>query len=372
MKYFELLAAAWFVLVLPGWVLGQSRAGKPAPQAEWEQVLVAAKKEGKIVVLGPPGPGPRHALADVFQKKFPEIQIEYSGAPGPKHSPRLLAERKAGQYLADVYVGSSTVSLETLRPAGAIDPITPALILPEVLDPSKWWQGKLDFSDDDEKYNLVFSTNVKPPMAINPRVVKKDQIRSYWDLLDPRWGGKIVIKDPLIAGPGSVGVIFWYLHGGLGKEFIRKFFGEQKVTLTRDDRQLLEWVARGDYPVGVAHSDVLATDLIAKGLPIEPLGSEQFKEGSYITSGFGTVALVNRAPHPNAAKIYTNWLLSKEGQTEWSRAAGYTSRRLDVARDHLDPAVIPKEGVAYMPTYKEKQVLLGKEVDNFLQTVIRQ
>ena len=358
------LNLSWFAAVASG----QTAAGW---KTEWERVLAAAKKEGRVVVLGPPGAGARKALADGFQKSFPGIEVEYSGATGPQQAARLLSERKAGQYLADAYVGSTTVTLETLRPAGALDPIGPGLILPDVIDAKKWLQGRLDFSDDDGKYNLVFSTNVKPPAAINPKITRKEEVNSYWDFLNPRWSGKIAMKDPTIPGPGSVGVIFWYSTPGLGKEFIRKFFTQQKLTLTRDDRLLIEWIARGEHLIGLAHSDVIATGLIAKGLPIEPMSAEQFKEGSYLTAGFGSVASMNRAPHPNAARVYINWLLSKEGQTEWSKESGYTSRRLDVPRDHLDPAVIPKEGLTYLPNYKEESVRLGPEVQSFLEGILK-
>jgi iron(III) transport system substrate-binding protein len=340
-------------------------------QVEWEKIVAAAKKEGKVVVLGPPGAADRRVLTEGFQRSFPGIDVEYTGASGFQIVPRLTGERKAGQYLADVHVGNPGSILASMLSAGMLDPIKPALLLPEVTDPSKWWEGDLEFSDQAGKYNLVFSTDVRTHVVINPKLVKREELNSYWDLLQPKWSGGIVMKDPTVRGPGQGTVLFWYIHPALGKSFIQRFFTEQKVNISNNDRQLLEWVAREQYPVAIGHSTNLATEFTRKGLSIEELRSEQFKEGSNLNAGFGSVVLINRAPHPNAAKVYLNWLLSKDGQTEWSRGSGYPSRRLDVPRDHLDPLKLPKEGVSYQKQYKEEYVRLQDEVSPFLETLLK-
>lgn len=363
------------LLLLGAFSSSQAQSSRPTSdlvwQREWERVMTGAKREGKVVVWGPPGAEVRKALTEGFYKSLPGIEVEYTGASGALLAPKLLAERRAKQYVVDLYLSGTTTILEGLLKGGALDPVRPALILPEVVDLAKWWQGRLDFADQAGRYNLVFSTNVKTPVAINPTLVKRDSLRSYWDLLNPKWQGKVVMKDPVSPGPGNATAAFLYAEPALGKEFMRQFFTQQKVTLSFDDRQILEWVARGQYLVAVAPSELLATGLKAKGLAVELVGAEQFKEGSYITAGFGSAALINPQPHPNAARIYLNWLLSKDGQTEWSKAAGYTSRRLDVPRDHLDPAYIPKEGVYYQPNYKEEYVRLRSEVNAFLEGVLK-
>jgi len=339
-------------------------------QAEWERVLKAAKDEGSVVVLGPPGNDVRRALTEGFEKSFPGIKVEYSGATGAIMAPRLLGERKAGQYLADVHVGNPGTTLTTLLPIGALDPIAPALILPDAVEPTKWWRGKIEFSDRDAKYNIVFSTNVMTHVAVNPQLVKKGEIRSYGDLLDPKWQGKMVMLDPTILGPGSATLGFWYLHPDLGKEFIRKFFGQQKVIISRDNRQILEWLVRGNYSIAAGPSELLATELIAKGLSVGLLHPDQFKEGGMLNPGVGAGALINRAPRPNAAKVYINWLLSKDGQTDYSRASGYPSRRLDVPRDQFDPGSLPKESTQYIVGYDERFSRTLEEVMEFGKSLL--
>ncbi|HLY64807.1 MAG TPA: extracellular solute-binding protein, partial [Chloroflexota bacterium] len=93
-------------------------------------------------------------------------------------------------------------------------------------------------------------------------------------------------------------------------------------------------------------------------------------EGGYLTAGFGSVVVFNKAPHPNATKVYLDWLLSNEGQTDWSKATGYPSWRTDVSRDQLPAALIPQQGVTYEENYKEQYVKLSPEVDAFVKTSI--
>lgn len=339
-------------------------------QAEWERVVKAAKEEGSVAVLGPPGNDVRRALTEPFEKSFPGIKVDYSGATGAKMAPRLLAERRAGHYLADVHVGNPGTTLTILFPIGALEPIRPALILPEAVDSGKWWRGKLEFADREGKYNLVFSTNVMAHVAVNPQLVKKNEIRSYTDLLNPKWQGKIAMLDPTILGPGYATATFWYIHSDLGKEFIRRILAQQKIVLSRDNRQILEWLARGNYLIAVGPSELLSTELIAKGMPVGLLYPDQFKEGGMLNAGFGALALINRAPHPNAAKVYINWLLSKEGQADYSKASGYPSRRLDVPRDQFDPGSLPREGVPYIVGYDEKFNQMGRETTEFVKSLI--
>jgi iron(III) transport system substrate-binding protein len=152
---------------------------------------------------------------------------------------------------------------------------------------------------------------------------------------------------------------------------MRDLFQKQELTLSRDDRQLLEWVVRGRYAIVISPSELEATELKSKGVHVEMLGAEQFKEGSYLTAAFGSVALIARAPHPNAAKVYLNWLLTRDAQIQWTRLSGYPSRRLDTPRDHLNAMVVPKEGVEYQPNYKEEFVRLKGDILKLLTELVK-
>src|SRR2546425_11148937 len=107
---------------------------------EWEKVLAAGKKEGKVAVIGPVGADRRDVLVEPFQKKY-GITVEYFADRGAGIGPRLSTERGAGQYLWDVAVTGTTTGLLVLLPAGMLDPMEPALVLSDVKDPKQWRGG---------------------------------------------------------------------------------------------------------------------------------------------------------------------------------------------------------------------------------------
>ena len=367
-RYGRLVAASLTWFFVSG---GASIAGA----SEWDEVLAAANKEGTVVLAngGGAGTGERRLFTEGFQKQFPGIRVNMTTAGGRSIAPRILMERRVGKYLWDVYQGGTTTALTFLVPAGVLDPIKPALIWPEVKDPSKWFGGKIDFSDDAATHNLVFGGYVKPPLAYNTKLLKKGDIRSYHDLLDPKWRGKIVLTDPRRPGSGLAAATFWYGNKSLGKEFIRRILTEQDVKLSRDYRQQMEWLARGDYAIAIGHHNGIYKEFVEKGLPLALLTANDVKEANYVTAAVAGLGLVNRGPNPNAAKVYINWLLSKETQTKWSRISGFWSRRRDVPQDHLDPAIIPDENKidSYQLNYKEHWVKKRKNIVKYLRTIIR-
>jgi hypothetical protein len=194
------LLAAFFVQFAPG----QAKAGW---KEEWSAVVAKANQEGKVVVWGPPGQLIRKGITDGFSKAFPGISIEYTGNRSSKFVVKIRAERKGGVHSVDVLLtGASTLALR-FKPSGALDPIGPALILPEVTDPSKWRNNHLEYADTEQKYVLSFVSMVSPVMNYNPKQVKPSEIDELYELLDPKWKGKILINDPIplqkAQGPGG-------------------------------------------------------------------------------------------------------------------------------------------------------------------------
>jgi iron(III) transport system substrate-binding protein len=104
-----------------------------------------------------------------------------------------------------------------------------------------------------------------------------------------------------------------------------------------------------------------------QGVPIAIVDARQLKEGTDVSPANGALALFNKAPHPNAAKIYINWLLSKEGQTIFARANGYISARLDVPTDHTEPWRVPQPGA--IKTYTKAAMLVKDNLQPVLQEV---
>jgi iron(III) transport system substrate-binding protein len=349
-----------------------SFAAAAAKDPNWEQIVAAAKREGKVAILGPVGTDVRDAFTQGFQKKYPEIQVDYFGTQGPQVAPRLFAELNAGRYLTDLVVSGTTTALESLVPANAIIPIQPFLVGPETQELSKWRDGKLHFSDEAEKYNLVYGMRVQVAFVYNRDKVSPAKIKSWKDLLNPEWKGQMVMENPRRAGGGLDLATFWYTQEklGLGKSFIRQFFTTQEILLSNDDRQALDFVARGRHLLAVGSSGVLSFEFKSKGLPIELLSSSALQEGGFVTASNGTVSVVRNAPRLNAVKLYLDYLLSSEAQLAWSKASGLSSLRRDVSRDHIPELLVPKENITYQENHTEKYVLMRKEIVDFINSVL--
>ncbi len=345
----------------------------PAPKAgEWERTVDAAKKEGRIVIMGPSGVDTRDAFTVGFQKKYPEIQVDYNGMPGAQVAPKLITELSAGGNRTDLVIAGTITAIDGLMPVKALVPVQPYLVGPESRDLKKWKDGKFDFSDNAEKFNLVFGNRIQVAFSYNPELVPAGKIKSWKDLLNPEWKGKIAMLNPARAGASQGWVTYWYLKEsqGFGKNFMRQLFGTQEILLSNDERQLLDFVARGRYPIALGPSSTLAFELKKKGLPIDLAGSAALQEGGMISASNGSFMVPRNIPHPNAVKVYLDYLLSQEGQYAWSKATGLTSRRRDVPNDHIPAVLVPKEGVKYMADYKEPFVVLRDEVVDFVKSLL--
>ncbi len=313
----------------------------------WEKALAGAKKEGKVVVWGPPGELIRKALTEGFSKAFPDITIEYSGARGGEQATRIKAERDGGVYSVDLLLSGTTTANVQMKPMKALDPIPPALILPEVTE-GKYWKGNaVEYSDEETRLNLVFVNSLKVLLVYHPDQVKPEEIDELPKLLNPKWKGKFIINDPLPTGAGNV--TFRWIWRVLGPEKATDYYKKIRAAagvVDRDQRRQIEWVSQGKYAFLLAPSDGTLGQLLKRGLKVGLL-PELKDYGTYVSASFGSAMLVNKAPHPNAATVFLNWVLGKEGQTAWSKAMDHPSKRKDVPTDHLSPYVIPPDDGKY-------------------------
>lgn len=359
---------ALVALLLPSSVYG-AEAGAPW-QAEWEKTVAAAEREGQLALYIGSGPLTKQEPLDVFQKVYPKIQVTTVRGRGSQMGPRIFAERRADRYLVDLVVTGKDTAFATLYMGKILDSIRPALILPEVVDQSKWWQGRHKYADREGQYIFVF-TGVPggATVSYNTKVVEAEMLKSYWDLVHPKWKGKIVAFDPRIAGAGTTSIFFFY-HPPLGPNFMRRLYGEMDVALVRDYRQSTDWLAQGKFAFCVPCTDVSRAK--QAGLPIaEAYG---FKEGEVMSSKGGTLSLVNRAPHLNAAKVFINWLLSREGQIEIqkggkARSDQYDSLRVDIPKD-MSEDVRRREGVMYFDS-DDPQFADRTPVDRLLREILK-
>ena len=258
---------------------GRAADSGPTWQVEWEKTLKAAEVEGEVTVYVVDYP--RFTVGQ-FQKAYPKIKLNLVDGPsGPALASRLMAERKAEKYQADLFITGQGVHVSLLYPAKTLAPMPPAFILPEVKDESKWFKGKHRFVDPETRHSLVFQGHRGLYISVNTQQAKVDEIKSWWDLLNPKWKGKIIGYDPTI--PGVARNVLWYLYmnNSLGPEFMSKLYGDMQLTLSRDHRQLVNWLAAGKAAVCVPCDDAELGRAQEQRLPIESV-THTLKEGTIL------------------------------------------------------------------------------------------
>lgn len=309
-------------------------------RAEWDKTVKAAEAEGQVTLYFS---GYSKVIeSGAFQKAFPKIKVVTIGGSGTDLSQRIAAERRGEKYLADVYNGGGNSLYQALYLAKFLDPIKPALILPEVTDTSKWWEKTHKYTDRDSRYIFVYEGNVSSGgnAAYNTQLLNPAEYRSYWDFLNPKLKGKITSVDPRRVRGAGASWQYLYYHKELGVKFVQRLFSEMEVVMAGEIRQAVDWVASGKVAVCVPCQDSAVIKAKNQGLPIADFSITHFKEGINISSAFGQLALMNRAPHPNAAKVFINWYLSREGQIAFQKEMSQpgdskNSRRLDIPKDHV-------------------------------------
>jgi iron(III) transport system substrate-binding protein len=325
-------------------------------EKEWGEALEGAKKEGKLVVATSADPVMRE-IAAKFKSRF-GITVEHLAGSSSQLAARLSTERQAGINSVDVFLGGVQTVANVLYAEKMLDPLKPALIHPDVVDPKKWKRGKLWFADPEERYVLrVFST-VTGLLHVNADHVKAGELTKAADLLAPKWRGKIATEEITVAGSGSNTAARIFLQ--TSEDFAKRLYLGQSTRSTRERRQLTDWLARGTYPIvfGAQSSDV--EKMIKEGFPLkEVFGFSDMPPA--LTGSPWMLTLMQRAPHPNAAKIFLNWIVAKEGLEIYSRAEGRASLRSDLDESFIAAEELPRPGVNYFDTYDWQFTVSEKE-----------
>jgi iron(III) transport system substrate-binding protein len=315
---------------------------------EWQKTLIEAKKEGEVLLYGGYNPIYREHTA-LFQKRYPGIQVRYTPGGGTQHATRILSERRAGRFLADMVMGGA--STFQVYPQGTFDPIRSLLLLPEVTDKSAWLGGDLSFVDAKGTDVLSAMGSVGERLAYNTKLIDSKAIRAWRDLLDPKWKGKIV----RLHRPGSVSdtLLFFYHTPSLGPEFISRLYGETGIVHTENLRQGINWVSEGKFPLYLDGSNQSIVEAKSRGLAIDVI-SHPFAEGEIISGGYCCMGVLDRRPHPNATRVFINWLLGKESLAAWQKLSGDNSLRMDISKEDVAPEKVPKAGKPYFHVNQAK------------------
>ena len=351
----RLLCMAIFVVLLVGSQVSSSEtsllAAEYSQPQDWEQLVKAARKEGVVSMYGAEL-ATEPLFVNEFKKAHPGIELKAYALSGSRSTSKIAAEYRARKHLVDVVINTTVIAI---KPMGVFAPLKPALMLPEVLDPKAWWGNRLWWYDAAEPYTMLnFQGVAQAFMSYNTKLVDPNQFTSWQDLLDPKWKGKIVSTDPRRAPNAQGAMAYFYNHPDLGPSFVKRFFGEVVAAFSSNGRQMADWLARGRYHLGFGVGSGTTSRAAAQGLPIALLVTQNFKEGGMMTSSGGGIAMLKNAPHPNAARLYVNWFLSREGQMAWQKVTQQNSLRVDIPKDKLRPANTPIPGRKYIFTSTEQ------------------
>src|SRR5438093_7393337 len=293
-------------------------------QAEWEKVLAAAKKENTVVLGIPASTELRNAIGSKFKEKF-GIAPELFPSRGPENVTRIINEYKSGVHYFDVLVAGGATPI-SMAASGAADDFQSYMILPEVKDPKNWWGGHIwDDNVKTKRYIYAFQCYTSETFWYNAGQVEPQEIRSFDDLLNPKWKGRIGFLDP--RNPGSGQNTWSFLWKVKGEDYLAKL-AQQALLISQNLRQIADALAKGKLAFTVGLSHYSYEPFMKAGLPVKPL--PHIKEGSHANNGSGVITVVKNPPHPSAAKVFVSWFLSKEGQELYGKAMVQGTRRLDV------------------------------------------
>jgi ABC-type Fe3+ transport system substrate-binding protein len=317
---------------LQGLILTAAGAAKAAPAGDMalypgpdraQRLEAAARREGKVVFYS--GMIENQALrpiADAFRKKYPFIAVEYWRGDSRALVQKALSERRADRVGGDVL--ESTGGAAALMRAGAVSPFhSPAMAdYPDkYLDRNGFWAAsRLDY------FGLAYNTR---------QVAAAEAPKSYDDLLLPKWRGAIAWRaDSEVGAPLFIAGIMRNLGKERGEAWLRKFAAQRVVNYAGSARALVDRVGAGEYKLAVeiyAHHPLISK---AKGAPLDTVMLEP------VPSAVSTIQLAKGAPHPNAALLLIDFVLSREGQ-EVLRAADYFSANPRVDTNPLLRRIVP-------------------------------
>jgi iron(III) transport system substrate-binding protein len=339
---------------------GTSGAGAaPTPSAEWDdpgwrELIAAAQQEGRVVIAagGEPSRSYRPVL-DAFTKKY-GVAAEMTTGNATDTVNRLLAERASGQFTVDIGLIAHNTSQRRLVPAGAIVPVEPFLVHPEVTDLSLWHGNRYWYADEEQKFVFLYTARPEHSWRFwyNTQRLSAAEvatIKTLADFFDPKWRGKnasLAISDPA----GLATLIRLYVSPEAGPEWVRKFLYESDITFTADRRVLETWLTQGRYPLQFpAGSTDELMELQKAGLPIKEVEIPKQQPGLQTSSSASSIEVFDRPAHPNAAKLFLNWFLSREGQAELQKIEGslFASLREDIGYGNVDPLARRSPGVVY-------------------------
>ena len=280
------------IIFLWGWVLFLSQLPFPA----WGQDarLAKARDEKKVVVYNTTTVPDMQKLIEGFHKKYPFLEVESFRSNGERLLQKIFTEARAGRYFADAYIISG-LQLWLLRDAGQVVPyLSPERegVLKPFKDEAGYWAG------------VYFNLEV---IGVNTRLTQPREMPKRWeDLLNPRWKGRMALENEEIPWFASLQQI-------MGEEKAMDFsrrLAKQQLQMRSGHTLISQLLAAGEVALTPTLRVNIAETLKMKGAPVEWAAIEPVAPNAPVSLG-----LAKNAPHPNSARLFIDFILSREGQT---------------------------------------------------------
>lgn len=313
-SFFPVFAGAALLAVASAYAQAPVTDGETIGTAE---LVTAACAEGEVTYYTAQSDGDEREIVKPFEKQFPCIKVSIISAVTGRLYERMRTEAQAGKPQADLALITDEALAQTLIDAKMVRPWTPpvAAQYPANTKVEGWW-----YSASGSFMYPIYNTEI----------VGAAEVPKTWnDLLDPKWKGKIA-TSPITIG-GTAWMQYGFLKSVLGDAYLKRFAADEPKLFPSYSAAVLS-VARGETAIGIVSALNDYPVRMQQGAPIEPLF---FAEGIPFTNY--PMLLLASAPHPHAAELFANWYLTKTAQTELVRVRGAYSVRADVGSAKGNP-----------------------------------
>ena len=295
-------------------------------QDDWKATIAKAKGQTLDVAV---------QANDSFDLIFAEFTKEFGikvrptvGRPSSTLS-RMRTEQKNGQFVWDLWWGGSSNMVNNAAPVGMLERMEPYLILPEVKDLANWRHPDFIYGDSG-RHVFTHINEIQFPVLRNATVLPELKIATADDLLNPKLKGKISMRDASTPNFGTFALATLYKQKG--PEFLTKLLKDQDVKVYENPQQLETAINRGGQAISIGLESSIWERCRKDGGCKDVEQLPQFS----VAISWG-MSVPKNPPHPEAVKVWLNWMLSKEGQVvvvrEWVKhnRTGAVSMRKDVA-----------------------------------------